>query len=86
MKEITYFKGMFAHLFSSPNVARKRRTINILVVEPTTKSSLYKANEESTKAQARSLWRVQSRRTKKNKKLKPRSIGLTNHLEPNCHD
>jgi hypothetical protein len=77
---------MFAHLFSSPNFAKKRRTINNLPIEPTTTSSFYKANEKSTKAQTRSSWRVQPRRTKKIQKLKPRSIGFTNHLEPNCHD
>jgi len=85
VKEITYFKVMFPHLFSSPNVTKKRRTTNNLTIEPTTTSSFYKANEELIKAQTRSLWKVQSRITKTNQKPKG-SINLTNHLKPNCHD
>jgi hypothetical protein len=50
VNEISYFEGMFAHLFSSLNATKKRRTINNLVVEPTTTNSLYETNEETIKA------------------------------------
>jgi hypothetical protein len=39
VNEITYFKGIFAPLFFSHNVARNRKTNNNLIVNSTTTSS-----------------------------------------------
>jgi len=85
VKDITYFKGLSSHVFSSPKAAKKKKTTNNTTTKPTTLSYLLRANDEPTEAQARSLRRDQSRKMETDQKLKG-SIGLTNCPEANSHD
>jgi len=85
VKDITYFKGLSSHVFSSPNIVKKKKPPIIQQTKPTTLSYFFRANEEPIEAQARSLWRDQSRKMETNKKLTG-SLTLTNFPKANSHD